>query len=79
MSIEFGIRGILNTLPVLSQTSVALEKIESLGLSLAEPVSEPDFPTGSDFELVGRCFASSLSNQASDWTSLELVDIHHAY
>ena len=59
------LRGILNTLPVLSQTNVALEKIESLGLSLTEPVTEPIFPTGSDFN--------------SDWSSLELVNIHHAY
>ena len=59
------LRSILNTLPQLSQTSVALEKIESLGLFLAEPVTEADFPTGSDFD--------------STWTSLELVNIHHAY
>ena len=59
------LRGILNTLPVLSQTSIALNKIESLGLSLTEQITEPNFPTGSDFD--------------SNWTSLALVDINHAY
>lgn len=58
-------RSILNTLPQLSQTSVALEKIESLGLSLNKQIVEPDFPSGSDFD--------------GNWTSLALVDIHHAY
>lgn len=59
------LRGILNTLPEISKTSVSLEKIESLGLSLTEQITEPDFPSGSDFD--------------TKWTSLELVDIHHAY
>ena len=58
-------RGILNTLPLLSQTSVAIEKIESLGLSLTEQIVEPDFPTGSDFD--------------PNWTSLALVNIYHSY
>lgn len=59
------LRGILNTLPELAKTSIALNKIESLGLSLSDPVTEPDFPTGSDFD--------------RDWTSLELVEIDRAY
>ncbi|MDJ0691335.1 MAG: cyclic peptide export ABC transporter [Xenococcaceae cyanobacterium MO_188.B32] len=59
------LRSILTTLPLLSQTSVALENIESLGLSLTEQIIEPTFPTGSNFD--------------RDWKSLELVDIHHAY
>ena len=59
------LRGILNTLPQLSQTSVALEKIESLGLSLSERVVEPNFPTGADFD--------------RNWSSLELVDLNHSY
>jgi putative pyoverdin transport system ATP-binding/permease protein len=59
------LRGILNTLPQLSQTSVALAKIESLGLSLAEPVTEPKFLNGANFD--------------SDWTSLKLVDVNHVY
>ncbi|MGL5940888.1 MAG: cyclic peptide export ABC transporter [Waterburya sp.] len=58
-------RAVLNTLPELSKTSIALEKIESLGFSLAEQNTEPDFPTGSDFD--------------ANWISLKLVDIHHAY
>jgi putative pyoverdin transport system ATP-binding/permease protein len=59
------LRAILNTLPELSKTSVSLEKIESLGLSLSEKTIESNFPTGSDFD--------------DNWTSLELVDINHAY
>ncbi len=59
------LRGILNTLPEISKTGVSLEKIESLGLSLVEQITEPDFPTGSDFN--------------DNWTTLELADINHAY
>ena len=59
------LRGILNTLPQLSQANVALAKIDSLGLSLTQQVTEPEFPTGSDFEV--------------DWKSLELVNVTHAY
>jgi putative pyoverdin transport system ATP-binding/permease protein len=58
-------RAILNTLPQLSQANIALEKIESLGLSLAAQITEPNFPIGSNFD--------------DNWTSLELVDINHAY
>ena len=58
-------RGVLNALPLLRQTSVALEKIESLGLSLTEQIVEPNFSTGSDFD--------------DDWMSLELVDIYYVY
>ena len=36
-----------------------------MGISLSEQITEPDFPTGSDFD--------------SNWTSLELVNIHHSY
>jgi putative pyoverdin transport system ATP-binding/permease protein len=56
---------IVSALPQVAQANISLEKIESLGLSLAQPVTEPIFPTGSDFD--------------ADWSSLELVDIHHAY
>jgi putative ATP-binding cassette transporter len=52
-------------LPTIAQANIALNKIESLGLSLGEQITEPDFPAGSDFD--------------GDWTSLELVDINHAY
>ena len=56
---------IASSLPQISQANVALNKIESLGLSLAESITEPNFPTGSDFD--------------SKWSSLELVKINHAY
>ena len=56
---------IASSLPQISQANVAFDKIESLGLSLAQQVTEPSFPTGSDFD--------------SDWTSLQLVGIDRAY
>ena len=56
---------IVTSLPQIAQANVALSKIESLGISLSEQVTEPSFPTGSDFE--------------SSWTSLELFDVTHAY
>ncbi len=56
---------ILNALPEITKANVALNKIESLKLSLSAKVTEPNFPTGSDFE--------------SNWKSLELVDVNHAY
>lgn len=59
------LRVILNTLPQLTKTSIALEKIESLGLSLSKQIVEPNFPTGADFNI--------------NWKKLELVNINHAY
>lgn len=59
------IKAILRTLPQLSQANVALDKIDSLGLSLTQQITEPEFPTGSDFEV--------------NWNSLELVNVTHAY
>ena len=59
------IRGTLNTLPQFSQANIALANIESLGLSLTQQITEPEFPKGSDFK--------------ADWQSLELVNITHAY
>ena len=56
---------IANSLPLIAQANIALDKIESLGISLSEQVTEPDFPTASDFE--------------SNPTSLELVNVNHAY
>ncbi len=56
---------VVTSLPQIAQANIALNKIESLGISLSEKVTEPNFPTGSDFE--------------SDWTSLELVNVTHAY
>ncbi len=62
------LRGILNTLPELAKTSVALNKIESLGLSLSQKIVEPEFPTGSDLDCEG-----------TNWINLQLVEINHAY
>ncbi|WP_019508728.1 cyclic peptide export ABC transporter [Pleurocapsa sp. PCC 7319] len=56
---------IVTSLPQIAQANVSLNKIESLGLSLAKPVREPEFPTEAKFD--------------SNWQSLELVDINHAY
>ena len=56
---------ILNSIPEITKANVALKKIESLKLSLSAKVTEPNFPNGSSFD--------------ANWTSLELVDIHHAY
>ncbi|MEL6462321.1 MAG: cyclic peptide export ABC transporter [Cyanobacteria bacterium J06621_15] len=56
---------VVNSIPQIAQANVALNKIESLGISLSEQISEPDFPTGSDFD--------------SNWTSLELVNVNHSY
>ncbi len=59
------ISDIASSLPQIAQANVSVEKIESLGLSLEEKVTEPKFPTGSDFD--------------TDWVSLELVNVNHAY
>ena len=59
------ISGVVTSLPQIAQANIALNKIESLGISLSEQVTEPNFPPGSDFE--------------SNWTSLELVNVTHAY
>ena len=59
------ISDIASSLPQLAQANISLDKIESLGLSLTEKITEPDFPIGSSFD--------------SHWTSLELVNINHAY
>ncbi|MEL6494407.1 MAG: cyclic peptide export ABC transporter [Cyanobacteria bacterium J06623_7] len=55
---------IVYSLPQLTQANISLKKVESLGLSLAEPVTEPDLPQG---ELPRH------------WSSLELVSVNHAY
>ena len=56
---------IVSSIPQVVQAGISLDKIESLGLSLAEPVTEPSFPTGSDFD--------------DNWSNLELVNVNHAY
>jgi len=55
---------IVSSLPQVAQANISLNKVESLGLSLAEPVTEPDFPEG-EFD--------------RHWSSLELVNVNHAY
>ncbi|MEM7591969.1 MAG: ABC transporter transmembrane domain-containing protein [Cyanobacteria bacterium P01_A01_bin.83] len=59
------LRGILNTLPELSKTGIAIEKIESLGLVLSEHTIEPNFPDGIDFN--------------ANWQSLKLINLAHTY
>lgn len=59
------ISDIASSLPQIAQANVSLDKIESLGLSLADQVTEPKFPTGKDFD--------------RDWQTLELVDVNHRY
>jgi putative ATP-binding cassette transporter len=67
------IRGMLNTLPELLRANIALEKIESLGLSLAaqntelEPVVRA--PNGSSDRVEGK----------ASWRSLQFNQISHAY
>ena len=56
---------IVSSLPQIAQANVSLDKMESLGLSLAAPVSEPIFPSGADF--------------GDNWTSLKLVNLNHGY
>jgi putative ATP-binding cassette transporter len=59
------LRGLLNTLPELSRANIALEKIESLGLSLAAQTQEPE--------------SSLTSRSHPQWCTLELVGATHAY
>ena len=55
---------IARTLPQIAQANVSLNKIESLGISLTEKVTEAtEINDGFD----------------SGWTSLKLVDLNHAY
>jgi len=59
------ISNIASSFPQIAQANVALAKIESLGLSLEAQVTEPDFPTGSDF--------------STNWISWKLAGFNHAY
>ena len=59
------LRVMANFLPEITQASIALDKIESLGLSLAEQTTEPNFFMGSNF--------------SSDWSSLELIGVTYDY
>lgn len=60
------LRGILNTLPELAKADIALDKIESLGLSLAAQGTEQELTT-------------SLLELNPNWSSLKLVGVTHAY
>jgi putative pyoverdin transport system ATP-binding/permease protein len=59
------LRGILVTVPELSRASVALEKIETLGLSLVAQTKEPD--------------TIAYNNHSPHWRSLKLVGVTHSY
>ncbi|MEL6437999.1 MAG: cyclic peptide export ABC transporter [Cyanobacteria bacterium J06621_8] len=59
-------QGILNNLPVITRTNIALETIENLGLSLVAQTVEAD------------CSSETI-NLLPQWTSLELVNINHSY
>ena len=56
---------ITTALAPIAQANVSIRKIDSLGFSLRESVTEPDFPDGTGFD--------------ENWTSLELIDIHRSY
>ena len=56
---------IVTALPQLAQANVSLAKVDSLGLSLTQSVTEPNFPTGSSLD--------------TDWQNLDLIDISHSY
>ncbi len=56
---------IARSLPQIAQANVSLDKIESLGLSLIEQVTETPQADNHQFN--------------SHWTSLELVNLNHAY
>ncbi|MEM9137826.1 MAG: cyclic peptide export ABC transporter, partial [Cyanobacteria bacterium P01_F01_bin.42] len=57
------LRGILLNLPLIGQASISLQKLESLGLSLANSTArEADEP-----------------QQIQQWSSLSLVDVTHTY
>jgi putative pyoverdin transport system ATP-binding/permease protein len=59
------LRGILVALPELSRASVSLDKVETLGLSLASQTKEPE--------------TIVFTNHSSHWQSLALVGVTHSY
>lgn len=56
---------ITNGLPEIARASVALNKVEALGLSLSQQVVEPEQPLESAF--------------SDDWSAIKLSNIHHVY
>ena len=69
---------IVSSLPQIVQANISLDKVQSLGLSLAEPVSEPNFPTGADFNRHGHgvVYPKGIRHP---WLSLELANVNHVY
>jgi len=63
---------IASSLPQMAQANVSLDKIESLGLSLTDKITETAFGNN-QFD------GSSCQGAVNPWTSLELVDLNHAY
>ena len=59
------VAGITDALPQIVQANVAFKKINSLGISLSEPITEPKLLEGESFK--------------SNWFNWELSNIHHAY
>lgn len=59
------IRGLLNTLPELLRANIALEKINTLGLSLNAPSTEVE--------------ESPVAVQNPGWQSLQITEVTHAY
>lgn len=59
------LRVISISFPNISRANIALNKIESLGLSLSEKTIEPNFYTGSNFN--------------DNWFSLKIINVNHAY
>ena len=57
---------IASSLPQIAQANVSLDKIESLGLSLTEKVTESAILDRTKFN-------------SSNWTSLKLINMNHAY
>lgn len=59
------IRNLLNILPELLRANIALEKINSLGLSLVAQKIEPELP--------------ALSTKLTSWRALQLIGVTHVY
>jgi putative ATP-binding cassette transporter len=64
---------VLDTIPQLSQASVAMNKVESLGLSLLE-----DTPAR-ERELAGGGSSANREQPFGDWRELKLVGVEHSF
>jgi putative ATP-binding cassette transporter len=65
------LRGILNTLPQLSQANVALNKIENLGFILSKQ--------GIDNDSLAPASLTHPNNDRLRWNQLEFVDVKYTY